>query len=79
MHDHGIPDEQSETLLESVGSLPAEKGLAELLCGSESHNYKLGYLAAMILNWRDEGLLAPSLLTLANAIDRHAREVGIEK
>ena len=44
MHHHGIPDSQSETLLESVGSLPAEKGLPEVLRGAESHNYKLGYL-----------------------------------
>ncbi len=76
---HSLPTEQANAMLRSIDRMPWNLELSRILQGRESHNYKLGYLAAMILNWRDNGILYPEFLPLAEAIAQKAKELGIEK
>jgi hypothetical protein len=77
MHHHDVFEEKADKLLASIDRLPHSRELSEVLEGGESHNYKLGYLAAMILNWRDEGVLDPEFLPVAEVIAQKAKELGI--
>lgn len=76
---HGVDQHLQGELLKFLNSLPKSSELNTVLQGNEPHNYKLGYTAAMILNWRDQGLLGQEFWPFAEAISQTAKRLNIEE
>jgi hypothetical protein len=75
---HRIPEADQQKLIAHVDSLPTQVEIRETLLSDKSRDWKLGYLAAVFVVWKEKGQLPPEFSSFAEAIREHAKQSGLD-